>query len=237
MKKSSFVTLAALAVLAVLAAACGSGSATMKANVPDNPSKRYPSVGKTVLVKVSDDREFQPQPVPLSVHSYAGEKPLAGRLARVIGAKSGVGGKDFENLLLDETQTVKSLVLNQARVAFEYAGFDAVTTAEDAGGAPDFTADVSVAKFWVWMTPGTMTISVTADIEAEIAVTSAEGSWTMSARGFHEDPDVSKSPESYRFALNEALHVFLQQLQEECMGFVSESAGEEEKEEAGDGFE
>lgn len=233
-KLSGFQVTAAAVVLLLFAAGCGSGVMTLKAKYPDNPSKRHPPTQKTVLVKVTDARRFQAHTSSITQPTYSGAAPSDQEKVRIIGAKSGEGGKDFAGIYLDETQTVKSIVSDLMRVALEYAGYKAVTTAEQAEGEPDIVADVSIFNFWVWMIPGTMTISVLTDIQIEASMESKDGgTLSIKARGFHEDPDVSKSRESYRFALNEALNHLLINLQDSCIDYVSESMSEKE---AGYGF-
>jgi len=213
-----------LAVLLAFAAGCGGGVMTLKAKYPDDPYTHYPSVGRSVLVKVSDAREFQSYTSSLAVPVYAGEKPSDAEQVRIIGARSGAGGKDLSNIYLGQGQTVKSITADLMRVALDYAGYDVVTTAEGAEGGPDITADVRIVNFWIWNIPGGLTIGVRTSIEIEAVMKVGSGTFTLRALGFHDDDDVGNSIDSYALALNEAVENLLDQLYEECLAFVSESA-------------
>lgn len=223
-RSSAALSMSFAVLLAVLGTGCGGGVMTLKAKYPDDPYTHYPSVGKTVLVKVTDAREFQPYAGSLAVPVYAGESSSGSDQVRIIGARSGEGGKDLSNIFLGEGQTVKSIAADLMRVALDYAGYDVVTTAEGAGGGPDITADVNVVNFWIWMIPGGLTIGVRAGIEIEAVMRVGTGTLTLRAMGFHQDDDVGNSVDSYALALNEAVDNLLNQLYEECLAFVSESA-------------
>jgi hypothetical protein len=229
----SIAALTVTSALVALAAGCGGGVMTLKAKYPDDPYTHYPSVGRSVLVKVSDAREFQPYSTSLALPVYAGEKPSEADEVRIIGARSGEGGKDLSNIFLGEGQTVKSITADLMRVALDYAGYDVVTTAEGAEGGPDITADVKVVGFWIWMIPGALTIGVRAGIEIEAVMTVGTATFTIRTLGFHEDDDVGNSVDSYALALNEAVDNLLDKLYEECLAFVSESAEAAATEESG----
>jgi hypothetical protein len=221
---------------ALLAAACGGGGGamTLRPKYPDEPAQRHHKIGKTVLVRVTDAREFSAQPGPISVPTYAGEKPPDGELARTIGARSGEGGKNFSNIVLADPLTVKSIVKQLAEISFEFAGFTVVGTAEEAEGGPDYVAEVSAASFWVWMTPGGLTIAVNSNVEAEISLQPKDGApVALSARGYHEDVDVGNSIDSYNLALNEALNNFLVDLEKACLAYADSLSPDEGEDEGG----
>jgi hypothetical protein len=222
-------------VIISLSSACaaGGGTLSLKAKYPENPYQRHHATSKTVLIRdVTDDREFEAQPVPLSVHSYAGEKPAADQLAAIIGARSGEEGKDFNNIYLEYPQNVKKIMSDLPKVALEYAGYKVVTIEKDSDKEPDVVAEIVVQRFWIWMTPGTATIAVESVIQVEVNLTSKkEGTASIAASGSHEDMDVSKSPSSYSLALNEAINNLLVDLQEKCLEIADagkESEGEGE---------
>ena len=236
-KKSRWTFPASLVAAALLSAACGGGGGamTLKPNYPDEPAQRHHKIGKTVFVKVTDAREFSAQPGPISVPTYAGQKPPDGELARTIGARSGEGGKNFSTITLADPETVKSIVKQLAEISFEFAGFKVVGTAEETEGGPDYVAEVSVPGFWVWMTPGGLTIAVNSNVEAEVSLQPKDGApVTLSARGYHEDVDVGNSIDSYDLALNEALNNFLVDLEKGCLE-VADSISPDEDEDEGEG--
>jgi hypothetical protein len=58
------------------------------------------------------------------------------------------------------------------------------------------------------MTPGAMTIRVEAIVQAHVSIAGPTGNEEMDVSGYNDSRDVSKSPESYRFAMNEGLYDF-----------------------------
>jgi hypothetical protein len=234
MKTSGLCISFSFMVLLLTGACAGGGTLPLKAKYPENPYQRHHATGQTVLIRqVTDDREFEPQPAPLSVHSFAGEKPPADRLATIIGARSEEGGKDFGNITLEPPQNVRKIVSDLLKVALEYAGYKVVTITKDSDKAPDIAADVSIQRFWIWMTPGAATIAVASTIQVEVTMSLGEKAAGIDASGSHDDADVGKSPASYSLALNEAVNNFLIDLQEKCLQIADSgklSGGQEKTE-------
>ncbi len=199
----SALALALFAALLLGAVACASKAMILEAKYPTEPTSLEPDTKLTVRIgEVTDAREFESEPDKLSVPALWDEQMAKLSQAQVIGAHAG-DGTNIANIYLTDGQNVKGIVHDLLAVALRQAGYTVVDD-EDA----DFTATARVDQFWVWMTPDAMTIRVEAIVQAHVSIAGPAGTEEMDVSGYNDSRDVSKSPESYRFALNEGLYDF-----------------------------
>jgi hypothetical protein len=193
-----------------LCAACGSSTYVLEAKYQTEPKSLEPDNKITVFVKeAADDREFEDGPESLSVSAVWDETPL-GDQSRIVGARA---GKEIGNVYLSEDQSVGSIVADLLEVAFRQAGFRLADAEADA----DLVVTASISRFWVWITPDSMTARIESTIEAAVTVAGEGGEATFDAAGYHDSRDTSRTPESFRFTLNEALYDLYLNMATQCL--------------------
>jgi hypothetical protein len=193
-----------LMALMMFSTGCGPGFLVLEAGYPTEPQTLEPDSGIKVFIgEVTDDREFDMEAETLSVPSFW-DAPAFKDREYVVGAKSSSGGKNLQNIYLEDGQTVESIVADMLGVAFRQAGYRIVKDEDKA----DLVVEASLKELWLWMTPGGMTIRIVSRIQADVTVTGEGGTKEMEAGGNHDSPDVTQTPDSYRFALQESLWAF-----------------------------
>jgi len=204
---------ACLLALALCTTGCGPGFLVLEAGYPTEPQTLEPDSGIKVFIgEVADDREFDMQAESLSVPSFW-DAPAFKDRPFVVGAKSGSTGKKLQNIYLVDDQTVESIIAEMLAVAFRQAGYRLVDEESDA----DLVVETSLEEFWMWMTPGGMTIRIVSRVQASVTVTGKGGERVMEVGGNHDSPDVTHSPDSYRYALQESLYAFYAELATQCI--------------------
>ena len=208
---------AILMVIVLWAAACGSGIYTIPAEYPDNPLERYKKTHKIALIKsVTDDRDIQAMPGP---SKPSGTLPAAEQ-SRLLGAKSGSANEEFKGIFLPEDQTVESVISDLLSVALDGAGFLVITDAATIDDPPDVELTTSIVRLWIKTTSDFATIGIEADVVVSVFVTlpsDPDGkTYELSARGYLNEPDMGKSPDSYRVVFKDTLKDFLADLQKQC---------------------
>jgi hypothetical protein len=187
-----------MAAVVLVAASCGGGSGlVLEAKYPTEPQTLEPDTGLTVrVVSVTDGRQFEDEATKLSQEAVWGEM-LVDR-SRIVGARE--KGKALENIQLAAGQSIEAIVQDIIEVAFRQAGYRVVDE-----GEADLTVQATVSRFWTWMTPEAMTMRVESSMQVSVMVSAPGGQSAFEVAGYHDSRDVGKSPESYRFAMNEAL--------------------------------
>lgn len=167
-----------LSVVMLGALGLGTGCATSRdvtrLEIPQAESTG-PAAGKSVYIRsVKDNRRFEEAPsdpaVPSLGHGGATAASASDRL-HAIARKRNTYGKALGDILLDETQTVETVVADTLKSAYRGMGYTVVDSA-NALPANTVVLDVKVDRFWAWMKPGFAALTFTADVATTIDVTS-----------------------------------------------------------------
>lgn len=194
---------AILSIAAIATAACGPGFFEVEARYPTEPQSLGPVNDQTVFVKgVTDAREFAAESTSIAV-PVVWDDPPARDKKQIIGAK-GDSTHPITNIYLPAGQDVESIVRHMLKAAFVQAGYD---LADTEGGA-DLVVEADLKAFWVWMTPGGMTIQVQTSVQADVSVRGKAGEAEFEVDGFNDSTDAGNSPASYEFSLQEGLYDF-----------------------------
>jgi len=133
-----------------------------------------------VIRTVKDDRTFEQAPPDPSTPSLGFEGALQAtdetRL-RAIGRKRNTYGKALGDVLLQDGQTVESVVRENLAASLRDAGYNVRN--EPAGEPPSLTIDVRIRKFWAWIQPGFWAITVNADIATDVNLSTAANATTI----------------------------------------------------------
>lgn len=125
--------------------------------------------GAVFIRSVTDQRTFEQAPRDPSIPSLGFEgatQASADLKARAIGRKRNSYGRALGDVLLEDGQTVTSIVRENLAAAFAEAGY----RLESDALAPTIpmVIDVEIKKFWAWFQPGFWAITLNTDIEAEL---------------------------------------------------------------------
>jgi hypothetical protein len=203
MKRHSW-QLPALAVLAACrSVGCGPGAFVVEAKYPTEPTSLEPDSGLTFRIgRIEDARSFEEWTDKISQPVYQGTEPTGEQRPRIAGVKTTREG--IEHIVLGQDQTLERIMGHMLGAAFRQAGHRQAKEGEEA----DLVVDATVERFWLWMTPDAMTIRIECTIQASVTVSWTGGEGAFEAVGYEDSRDVSKSPESYKFTLQEALFGF-----------------------------
>jgi len=168
----------ALLACAVLAG-CATTRSELQLPTPSAaPAAAAPSTGKVAVIRtVKDERVFEDAPSDPSTPSLgfggASQAPAAIKL-RAIGRKRGGFGQAFGDVLMQEGQTVESVVRENLTTALRQAG---IQVAADAAGAPPdaMLLDVRIKALWSWINPGFWAITANGRVATDVDVVGKPG--------------------------------------------------------------
>ena len=128
--------------------------------------------GKTVVIEfVRDNRQFQENPQTQDIPSlgFGGAASATDEIKkRAIGRKRNGFGKALGDILLEEDQTVETVIDAALKTAFAEKGYKVLT--EKSKTDDTITVDASIEKFWAYMTPGFWAITLSSDISTDITL-------------------------------------------------------------------
>lgn len=136
-----------------------------------------------MIRSVTDERVFGRSPSAPNTPSlgFPGTAKSSDEVkARAIGRKRGADGLDSGDVVLQRGQTVAQTVRENIAQAFGEAGYD-VRTGADAGPGATFV-DVHIKRFWTWFDPGYRTVTMHADIGAELDLSSGNSPISVDVR-------------------------------------------------------
>ena len=90
--------------------------------------------------------------------------------SRAIARKRNGYGKALGDILLEEGQTVQSVIYEATRNSLYSLGYDVVNNPEEAK-SDAIVVDISIDKFWAWFMPGVWTLSLKSEITTVNTIT------------------------------------------------------------------
>jgi uncharacterized lipoprotein YajG len=148
---------------------CATNRGVVRLDVPA-PTMETPLNGKTVIINsVTDNRQFQENPKTQDIPSL-GFGGAAGSSAdikkRSIGRKRNSFGKALGDILLEEGQTVETVITSALKRSFSEKGYKILEGQNQTDNT--IVVDASIEKFWAYMTPGFWAITLSSDISTDI---------------------------------------------------------------------
>ncbi len=141
------------------------------------------ATGKTVFIDtVTDRREFQENPSSQDIPSlgFGGSAAATADIKRrAIARKRNTFGRALGDILLEEGQTVETVIRDALKRSFAELGYTVLENKQDVTKGT-LVVDASILKFWSYMTPGFWSIALTCDISTQLDVLS-EGSMAPEA--------------------------------------------------------
>ena len=123
---------------------------------------------------VKDDRKFEqapPEPSTPSLGLEGATQATAETKLRAIGRKRNGYGRALGDVLLENGQTVESIVRENLAAALREAGYN--VRSEAAADPRALIVDVRITKFWAWVQPGFWAITVKAEIATDVTLSNA----------------------------------------------------------------
>lgn len=162
----------------VMLAGCATSRSEIKLHSPAivAPSMTATSAQHVVVIgKITDERVFEQAPNDPSMPSlgFGGADKAADDVkARAVGRKRNTYGMALGDVLLQQGQTVESVVRENLIAAFQQAGYQ-VKGEGDAGPSP-LVVDVHIKQFWAWFTPGFWAVTLSDNIATDLVVHGVE---------------------------------------------------------------
>ena len=132
------------------------------------------SGGRVVVIRsVKDERIFEQAPRDPSTPSLGGDganSASAEIKSRAIARKRNTYGQALGDVLLEPGKTVEGVVRENLAAAIRKSGFD-VRDQGDAGSSP-IIIDARIRKFWAWLTPGFWAVTLRANVETDLIISS-----------------------------------------------------------------
>jgi hypothetical protein len=177
-----------LLALALALGGCATSRSELQLTAPaTSPSaKPNPNAPPAFIRSVKDERVFEEAPTDPSIPSLGFEgaqQAAAATRLRAIGRKRNTFGKALGDVLLQEGQTVESVVRENLAASLREAGYD---VRNEPPGESALIVDVRIRKFWSWIQPGFWAITVHSEIVTDITLSTRPDVATVSIRA--EDP-------------------------------------------------
>lgn len=134
-----------------------------------NQSQNIVAQGKSIIVKVEDDRKFQDKPASADIPSLKGEQSnaTAEEKARAVARKRNGYGKALGDILLKD-ETVSHLVDKRVSDALQLSGYKVLSNNPTNEANADLILNIKINKFWSWFQPGFASIKINSEIDTEI---------------------------------------------------------------------
>lgn len=141
----------------VLLSGCALNRSEIALPLPEANSNQYASTEQTIVIgEVIDRRVFEESPINPSTPSLGkggASKASDQTKARAIGRKKNKYGYAIGDVLLENGQTVDSVVRSNLALALNESGYSVLPqSAVAAANSP--VIDVYIDEFWGWLTPG-----------------------------------------------------------------------------------
>lgn len=155
---------------------CATSRSALDVSVPTS-SNIAPQNGKTVFInKATDKRIFEVAPPSPEIPSLDPSEEQNDKIRlRAIGRKRNGFGKALGDILLKEGQTVETMTSASIAQAFAGKGYRVIASRGEATNET-FIVDANIEKFWAWMNPGFMAITLSTEISTDLTIKSADGS-------------------------------------------------------------
>lgn len=162
--------LLAIAILSLTGCATNRGIVGLK--LPETITQSQAN-GKQIFIKsVIDKREFQENPKTQDIPSlgFGGAANSSEEIKkRAIARKRNSYGKALGDILLEEGQTVETVITDSLKRSFSEIGYQVIEN-ENKIKHDTIIINATIQKFWAYMTPGFWAITLTSDISTKIII-------------------------------------------------------------------
>jgi len=142
------------------------------------PTENQPAQtnGRDVYISSTTDRRiFEVNPSSPNTPSLNPSEDQSDKVKlRSIARKRNTFGKALGDILLQEGQSVESLTTASIRQAFAQKGYRIIDN-KDKITDSTYIVDTDITKFWSWMNPGFLAITLSTEISTDIRIKSHQG--------------------------------------------------------------
>lgn len=157
----------------IILTGCAIGRSELNIQVPTGQIGQ--NNGKQVYVNaVTDQRAFQLKPASPDIPSLDPTGDQAENVkSRAIGRKRNSYGMALGDIVLQQGETVQSITQKSIQEAFSEKGYSVISNKELVTG-DTYVVDASINKFWAWMNPGFVTITLSSEISTDLTIKSGD---------------------------------------------------------------
>lgn len=163
-------------VALIFLSGCATNRGIVSLTVPEITSN-IPQTGQTVCIQtIADKRVFENNPKTQDIPSlgFGGSDQATEELKkRAIARKRNSYGKAMGDILLEEGQTVESVIADAIKKAFAEKGYDVLASCT-ARENDTVLVNAEITKFWAYMTPGFWAITLSSDIATDLELVAGE---------------------------------------------------------------
>jgi hypothetical protein len=217
MKTFSKMWLVLFAAAFVFTTGCATSRGVV--NLQQTPAKSpAQSNGKKVLINsVLDIREFQDNPPSQDIPSLGSGGMSAAtpeEKKRAIARKRNSYGKAMGDILLQEGQTVETVMNDALRRSFAEMGYTVLQTQQQAS-TDTMVIDSTIQKFWGYMKPGVWSITLSSDISTTLQVKppNATSSQSETITVKSEEGYQTGAESNYLEVINKAIDKYVEQVE------------------------
>lgn len=166
-------------IMMLVLTSCATNRGIVRVDVPP-PETEAQLNGKSIVINsVIDNRRFEENPKTQDIPSlgFGGAAVATEDIKkRAIGRKRNTYGKALGDILLEEGQTVETVISSALERSFVEKGYAVVAPKDKT--ADTITVDARIDKFWAYMTPGFWAITLSSDISTDIILNIPEAGRT-----------------------------------------------------------
>jgi len=166
----SLITLA-FATSALLFTGCATKRGEVALQVPTVKAETAPSNGQQIYINsVVDKRVFEVKPPEPNIPSLDPSEAQSDTIkARAVGRKRNGYGMALGDILLNENQSVSSVIKDSLKEALTDKGYSVIEAKEQIT-PQTYIADVKIIKFWSWMNMGFWALTLSCEIETNVDI-------------------------------------------------------------------
>lgn len=157
------------ATSALFFSGCATKRGEVALQVPTAKAEPAPSNGQQIYINsVVDKRMFELKPADPSTPSLDPSEAQSDTIkARAVGRKRNGYGMALGDILLNEDQSVNSVIKDSLKEALKSKGYQVIENKEQIT-PQTYIADVKIVKFWSWMNPGAFAITLSCEIGTNV---------------------------------------------------------------------
>lgn len=198
----------ALVSASAILGGCATSRSEVKLSSPPAGSAAVTKQRAVVIQSVRDERSFAVAPSDPSTPSLGTEGGGDDVKARAIARKRNTYGQALGDVMLQPGQSVTGLVRDHLAAAFRQAGYRVAPDVASAGPSP-LLVDVRIRKFWSWVQPGFVAMTIHSQIESDLQLAGSGATTTVSVK--LDDPRAAVTDSAWTEAVDKALTAWREQ--------------------------
>jgi len=169
-KKMKAISRISILLILIFLTGCATNRGVVQIQSPEK-TPHLKSNGKEVYIKsVSDKRVFQENPKTQDIPSlgFGGSSSAKEAIKkRAIARKRNSFGQAMGDILLEEGQTVETVIADILKQAFQETGYKVINSKETVSD-DTIIVKADIQNFWAYMTPGFWALTLSSDISTDI---------------------------------------------------------------------